>query len=264
VLNDGQPIAYALGLSKEVYQGQTVFRHAGSWAGYICDMLRFPDQRLTVICLCNLSSMDPEHLANQVADIYLEAVLKEGVGGESGKEAAVLEFSNGDLAARTGVYQGRNHTYAIFLKDGKLYFTGGKNEFELTPTGKTSFQIAGQSAHITYSGRDYRRIALVQSDGSSRKMRRVRLERYTPETLQPYAGEYYCAELDVRYHLSAENSVLYLRRTPYDQPVEVHPFTENTFRTRIGELRLRLDKAGEVKGFVLHSWGVADVKFKKR
>ncbi len=263
VLNDGQPIAYALGLSKEIYKGQTVFRHAGSWAGYICDMLRFPDQRLTVICLCNLSSMDPEHLANQVADIYLEDVLGDS-SGESGKEQAAPEFSASELAARTGVYQGRNHTYAIFLKDGKLYFTGGKNEFELIPTGKTSFQITGQSAHVIYSGRDYRRIALVQSDGSSRKMRRVRLERYTPETLQSYEGEYYCAEMDVRYRLSAEEGALYLRRTPYDQPVEVHPFTENTFRTRIGELRLRLNKAGEVKGFVLHSWGVRDVKFKKR
>lgn len=95
-------------------------------------------------------------------------------------------------------------------------------------------------------------------------MRRVRLERYAPETLQPYEGEYTCAELGVRYRLSAENSVLHLRRTPHDQPTQVYPFTEDAFRTSIGEIRLQFAKDGAVKGFVLHSWGVIGLKFKKR
>lgn len=256
-LNNGQPIAYAFGLSKESYRGQTVLRHAGSWAGYICDMLRFPDQRFSVICLCNLSSIDPEKLTNQVADIYLEDVLNEE------QAAPVPEISAGELTARSGVYQGRRATYAIYLKEGKLCFTGGKREFDLIPLGGGVFQIAGQSARLIYAGRDYRRLSLVQSDGTSRKLQRVRKERFQPEALQRYEGEYTCSELGVRYRLFAENGVLYLRRTPYDQPAEVYPFTEDTFRTGIGEMRLRFDKAGAVKGLNLHGWGVVDVKFKK-
>lgn len=263
VLNNGQLIAYAFGLSKETYRGQTVFRHAGSWAGYICDMLRFPNQRFSVICLCNLSSIDPERLTNQVADIFLEDVLAKEGAGETSIVAPATELSPTELAARTGVYQGRRATYAIYLKDGRLCFTGGRREFDLIPLSSGNFQIAGQSAQLIYGGRDYRRLNLVQSDGSSRKLERVRAERFHPEALQPYEGEYTCAELGLRYRLSAENGVLYLRRTPYDQPAQVYPFTENALRTGIGELRLRVDQSGGVKGFTLHGWGVVGVKFRK-
>tara|TARA_Y100000588_G_C13734948_1_gene703078 strand:+ start:129 stop:365 length:237 start_codon:yes stop_codon:yes gene_type:complete len=34
-------------------------------------MIRFPDQRFTVICLCNLSNMTPWRFVAQIADIYL-------------------------------------------------------------------------------------------------------------------------------------------------------------------------------------------------
>ena len=36
------------------------------------ELLRFPDQKFSVICLCNLTTSNPERLAYQVADIYLK------------------------------------------------------------------------------------------------------------------------------------------------------------------------------------------------
>jgi hypothetical protein len=264
VLNNGLPIAYAFGLSKETYKGQTVFRHGGSWAGYVCDMLRFPDQRFSVICLCNLSSMDPVRLTNQVADIYLGDVLKEDQIGGSSKGVTIPEFSAREMAARTGVYQGKRATYAIYLKDGRLYFSGGRNEFELNPISKTHFQLGEHRMYLTYQGRDFHQVTLHQPGERITELKQVRTERYQPEALQPYAGEYSCAELGVRYHLSTENGILYLQRTPYDQAAEIYPFTEDTFRTGIGEIRLQFSRSGAVKGFTLHGWGVVNVKFKKR
>ena len=40
--------------------------------GFRADMIRFPEQRFSVICLANLSSVNPSQLARRVADIYLE------------------------------------------------------------------------------------------------------------------------------------------------------------------------------------------------
>lgn len=72
-LNNGETIAYAGGLIIEEYRGFKTVSHGGAWAGYRSEMLRFPEQRFSVICLCNLASMLPEDLARRVADIYFEA-----------------------------------------------------------------------------------------------------------------------------------------------------------------------------------------------
>jgi len=73
VLNNGETINYAGGLDIADYRGVKTVSHGGSWAGYRSELLRFPEQRFSVICLCNLASMTPEELARRVADIYLEA-----------------------------------------------------------------------------------------------------------------------------------------------------------------------------------------------
>jgi CubicO group peptidase (beta-lactamase class C family) len=75
-LNNGEIIAYAGGLNIEEYRGFKAVSHGGAWAGYRSELLRFPEQRFSVICLCNLASMMPEDLARRVADIYFEAEFK--------------------------------------------------------------------------------------------------------------------------------------------------------------------------------------------
>jgi hypothetical protein len=70
VLNDGKQIGYALGLEIGTYRGLTTVEHGGSLFGYQTEILRFPEQRFTVVCLCNLSS-DPSSLSYKVADVYL-------------------------------------------------------------------------------------------------------------------------------------------------------------------------------------------------
>lgn len=55
-LTDGRPIAYAGGLEKFNYQGQTVYEHFGADEGFKADMLYFPDHRLSIIGLTNNSS----------------------------------------------------------------------------------------------------------------------------------------------------------------------------------------------------------------
>jgi CubicO group peptidase (beta-lactamase class C family) len=76
VLNDGTPTTYALGLIIGNYRGLPTVEHAGALFGYRSDILRFPEQRFTVLCLCNLSSADPPVLSRAVADIYLEKSLR--------------------------------------------------------------------------------------------------------------------------------------------------------------------------------------------
>jgi CubicO group peptidase (beta-lactamase class C family) len=76
VLNNGKQIAYALGLQMGDYRGKQTVEHSGGLFGYRTEILRFPKQHFTVLCLCNVSSAKPFELSRKVADIYLGKKLK--------------------------------------------------------------------------------------------------------------------------------------------------------------------------------------------
>ena len=70
-LGSGESIAYAFGLELEQYRGLSVVRHSGGAAGYDTEMMRFPEQKLTVMVLSNFAQFPSTELAKRVADIYL-------------------------------------------------------------------------------------------------------------------------------------------------------------------------------------------------
>ena len=73
--NSGQPHTYAMGLAVGTYKGVREVGHDGATAGYTADLIRFPDQRLSIAVLCNASSAVAPQYAHEVADIYLAGTL---------------------------------------------------------------------------------------------------------------------------------------------------------------------------------------------
>jgi len=71
VLNKGDTIAYAFGNNVTTYRGLSVDEHGGSLMGYKAEILRFPEQRLSVLMTCNLGSINPGPLSEQVAEVFL-------------------------------------------------------------------------------------------------------------------------------------------------------------------------------------------------
>ncbi|MCE5250218.1 beta-lactamase family protein [bacterium] len=76
VLNDGEVIDYACGLRVSEYKGLKTVSHNGWWAGFRAGMVRFPDQRFTVICLSNTTGFNPYSVPYMIADLCLSDVLK--------------------------------------------------------------------------------------------------------------------------------------------------------------------------------------------
>jgi CubicO group peptidase (beta-lactamase class C family) len=67
-LSDGTEIHYAWGVSVRTHRGVPIVSHGGSFPGWVAKMVRFPDQRMTVICLANDEELDVSALAFRVAD----------------------------------------------------------------------------------------------------------------------------------------------------------------------------------------------------
>ncbi len=74
VLNNGEQISYAFGLSIGEYRGLETVGHSGSWRGFRSHLIRFPEQKFGVVILCNLNTFNPLRLTEKVADIYLADV----------------------------------------------------------------------------------------------------------------------------------------------------------------------------------------------
>ena len=74
-LNDGKELDYARGLGHGERDGIAFESHGGAWAGYRAQLLRFPSLHTSVVCLCNLGSMDPSALCWKVAELALAGKL---------------------------------------------------------------------------------------------------------------------------------------------------------------------------------------------
>ena len=76
ILNSGEKLDYAFGLIVNDYKGQTMVSHGGGFVGFRAEMIRFPEQKFSVIVLANLGVINPSRLARKVADLFLAEKLE--------------------------------------------------------------------------------------------------------------------------------------------------------------------------------------------
>jgi CubicO group peptidase (beta-lactamase class C family) len=131
-LNDGKRLNYAKGIVVSEYRGLKIVSHGGSWGGYRAQLMRFPDQHFSVATLCNLGSSDPTRRASQVADVYLNSVMKPKTvksaeeDEEKKKESATVSLTKEQLAAYAGEYWSEEMgvSYRLAVRDGALKVVG--------------------------------------------------------------------------------------------------------------------------------------------
>jgi hypothetical protein len=107
VLNDGKSTDYGFGLAFGKHRGIASVGHGGAFLGFRTELLRFPDQQLSVAVLCNFDSANPGALARQVADLYLtggEEAPKPAADGQQTPPAAPFVPKPGSMPAFTGTY----------------------------------------------------------------------------------------------------------------------------------------------------------------
>jgi CubicO group peptidase (beta-lactamase class C family) len=156
-LNDGKQQTYALGLMIDKFRGLRTVSHGGSWAGYRAELLRFPDQHLSVSCLCNLARTNPSQLARRVAEIYLGDRMTPAA--EASVIAAGRRSGEGvsgnwtpsvhDLTTFVGRYESPEleTAYTFSVDNGKLMLHRRRSApIALTPTAADTFMAEG----ITY------------------------------------------------------------------------------------------------------------------
>ena len=216
-LNNGEELNYACGLELGEYRGLKTVKHNGSDAGYRCSMVRFPEQRFTVIVLSNLSSFDPEAMAKKVADLYLSDKLAPHAPALVRKPETRTEVKVDPKVyhAYVGDYQTpEGPVVTLSAENGHLMMKEGRREkIRLLPSSETDFFLRDLSIEWSFvKGKDgtVDRV-ILRRDGREQAARRFRREPLTPARLTGYAGDYYSRELGVIYTVLTRDGKLWIR-----------------------------------------------------
>jgi CubicO group peptidase (beta-lactamase class C family) len=213
-LNNGEKHSYASGLFIGEYKGLRRVDHGGSWAGYRSELARFPDQKFSVACLCNLRTVNPSGLVSRVADIYLADHFKaadipkamEKTGGDSSAAVVIAEEK---LKEKVGVYRSltNGELRRVTLRDGKLRIDAfTQSGLELKPFSETQFNIAGQEGVSVEFKSEGGKTQYHLSRNNRKPEAFERVEAFEPsaEQLNEFAGSYYSDELGTTYRMSVE------------------------------------------------------------
>lgn len=157
VLDSGEKIDYAAGLVIGTYNGLATVGHSGGWAGYLSNLLMFPQQQFAVAVLCNRNDQRPGKFALAVAEIYLADEMRR-TGKRTPAEADEEEpvpansWQPQSLAAYEGVYVSDEAEARCVLmqRDGHLVIEGCAPGVELRPAGNGELYAAALHARLRF------------------------------------------------------------------------------------------------------------------
>ena len=208
-LSNGKPIGYGLGLFLGKYRGLPTVRHGGSWAGYRAELLRFPDERMSVIVLCNLGTADAGGLANRVADTILSPRFNEPA-------PARTQAPDGDsraVAGFAGVYWNANRMGVLRFvahERGLALATGGEPR-PLAPSADGKYRTGTQNVHFRFIPGDPRRVERQSDDDPPVTFIEQAAWTPAPDALDAFAGVYFSEELQTRWRLERDGASLVVR-----------------------------------------------------
>jgi CubicO group peptidase (beta-lactamase class C family) len=207
------------------YRGVKRIQFTGGMPGYVAALTQFPDQRFTIICLCNNSTIAPWQINARIADLYLandlepvqKKVDQEAARRAEDKETAVDEA---ELRNKVGAFRlradGRIWRIA-FRNDRLLVIDHLNNAIPLIPMGRDRFQPDGGFFHET-ARFEFNRVLPESAfsltsrwNGGTVTTDRVDLVEPRPEQLTDYEGQYISDELAAVYRFRVVDGKLLLR-----------------------------------------------------
>jgi CubicO group peptidase (beta-lactamase class C family) len=254
VLNNGKQIEYALGLFISTYRGLPVVEHGGALFGYRTELLRFPQQKFSVITLCNVGTSNPGRLSYQVADLYLADQLSP--------EPPASAAPSVDLQPFVGWYRNvySRSVLQISAANGSLEAFGT----QFKPRDATHFvAIPGPEIAFDRQVNSGMRLTLNFRDSAPQIFERYEPLKASAENFVQYVGEYTSTELQATYRFAVKDGKLTLA-TNWQDPAVLEPIILDEFQGPFGtSIVFHRDARGRVTGCDLFAGRVRNIAFTK-
>lgn len=269
-LNDGEQLSYARGVVVGTYKGLKLVEHSGGDAGYRSHLMRFPDQKFSVACLCNYSGTNPVLYARQVADLYLAKDFATPPPSPAPTAPAAITLSEAELKNKVGAYWDAKaeEIARITLIDGKLQASALGFGAPLAPLEANRFQSVGPGtpAEVVFetSAQGLPMKMVLKIPGRSP----ISYDAMPPADttkLSEFEGAYYSEEIDSTYRVMMKDGKLMVTRKKF-APVQLTPAFRDGFASIgiLGTFRFTRDAQNRVSGFRLSAGRIRNFRFVKQ
>lgn len=281
-LNNGQPIGYASGLFIGAHRGHRMVSHGGAWRGFRAEMVRFPDEKLTVICLANLGTISPTQLALRVADLYLPDA-PESADANAGSLTAVtpaapsaaptITLADGDWEKFLGRFKANNPggpTWTVTRRDQMLMVRSSSGlAFTARPIGPLVFESVErpQLARLTFGVDTDSAISTITQtipDVPDIVLARVVTVADHAAGLEDFVGTYDSPEIGGWMRFTVADGKLFVTSTDLGDPFPVERSAPDTFALPGFELVFTRDAAGKVDGITLNVPRASGMRYAKQ
>lgn len=265
VLNDGETISYACGLTHGEHRGLSVVGHSGGDAGFRSWCGRFTDHGVGVAVLSNLASFNPHSLAMQIGELLLGDHTEECKGEEKRQVESALPTQD-ELAECTGTYLLSPYgLLEISLAEDRLQLErGNQPAAALVPVRDLEFDVEDSNQSISFCRDEDGCISGIELSFGGRQMNAERIQLPQPDSqkLAEYQGVYTSDELGTRYRLVAEDGALIMRHRRHDD-VTLQMIENDVFHgrgRRPGKVTFTRDDA-RIDGFKIDGGRVHGLRF---
>jgi CubicO group peptidase (beta-lactamase class C family) len=264
-LNDGRELDYAFGLSVREYRGLPIVEHAGGDAGYRSHLMRFPDQRFAVACLCNAASLvGPSQVARRIADLYLKTELRPQPESSAGASTTGVTLPPERLVEKAGTYWNpkTDQIHRLGFDDGKLFVVNQEERIPLLPLSEGRFSIVDFGVDLQFEPAEGEPARLLVTAGAPPEPFE-RLPAFVPPAEGgEHAGRYRSDEIDPVYRLAVRDSKLVLLRSKRE-PETLEPVRKDLFVAPLGTVQFRRDARGGISEMLVSTGRVRRLRFKK-
>lgn len=268
-LIDGTVLAdAAFGLIVATYRGLPIVEHGGRQAGYRAHLIRFPEQRFSVACLCNTTTL-PGELVRRVADIYLTKKLKDTTPDLTDEKT--VELSEEQLASKTGLYWNWENEWIrkVVMKEGKLHLLMSpvsRRTWEMKPLSENRFRLIGRPrAEVRFEAATPEvRPRLAERFGGKKFRFFAPVDPFTPthKELAEYVGTYVSEEVEAAYHVALQGDKLVLKR-PRRKAASLQPLLRDVFSMGY-TIRFSRDSSNRVSAMLFNWYGLRNFRFTKQ
>jgi CubicO group peptidase (beta-lactamase class C family) len=260
VRSDRSKTPYAMGLILDRYRGMARVQHTGEWVGYRSSFLRFPQQKLSVIVLCNMiGDMDPLALSERVADVYLHL----------DAQSPPLAPTPTEIASYAGTYwDAENFAYLRFVPiPAALALDTGESPQSLHYLGHGEFRGENSSTRYAFqSTAAGMSVTLTDDDSDPQVLERVPQAGTREANLSQYVGTYYSDALGVSWTLGIRDGAL-VRTQWMFRAQQLEPLLPDIFTGDLSQgsyaLRFARNGAGQVNGFAVGTTMVRPLQFSR-
>jgi CubicO group peptidase (beta-lactamase class C family) len=270
VLNDGDTLSYAFGLTLGERRGLRTISHGGSSAGYRASFTYLPELDGGVITMSNHAAFDGS-IGGQVAEAFfgehMEAVAEEETGEAADDERpAEVQVAEAVLEDYVGEYE-IAPTFVLYItREGSTLFgrATGQGRNPLWASSDTTFHLRDIASVTFHLEEDGTVSGLTLHQNGDRLAPRRPPVTLSSEEMAALAGRYYSPELETIYTLVVEDGALVAKHRRHSD-FELEVTAEGTLVGAgfFGTAVIERNEAGEPTGMRVSNGRVRNLLFEK-